>query len=76
MKIRIAAIGKEFFATIKQVMYLGLNSHLCEVLLELPYLTFLDLSGNDFKQSHIPEFIGSLSNLKYLDLYRAKLTSA
>ena len=30
-------------------------------LLELPYLTFLDLSGNDFKRSHIPEFIGSLS---------------
>ena len=43
-------------------------------LLELPYLTFLDLSSNDFKQSHIPEFIGSLSNLKYLDLSWTNLT--
>ncbi|KAK7850000.1 receptor-like protein eix2 [Quercus suber] len=43
-------------------------------LLELPCLTFLDLSGNDFKQIYTPEFIGSLSNLKYLDLSRANLT--
>ena len=43
-------------------------------LLELPYLTYLDLSYNDFNHSHIPEFIGSLGNLEYLDLSRAKLS--
>ncbi|KAL4594966.1 hypothetical protein ACB092_12G057300 [Castanea dentata] len=37
-------------------------------LLALTHLTLLDLSGNNFNQSHIPEFIGSLINLKYLDL--------
>ncbi|KAK7850037.1 receptor-like protein EIX2 [Quercus suber] len=42
-------------------------------LLELPYLTFLDLSYNDFNQSYIPKSIGSLSNLKHLDLYDANL---
>ncbi|XP_030936136.1 receptor-like protein EIX1 [Quercus lobata] len=43
-------------------------------LLELPYLTYLDLSYNDFNHNHIPEFIGSLGNLEYLDLSRAKLS--
>ncbi|XP_023877014.1 receptor-like protein EIX2 [Quercus suber] len=40
-------------------------------LLALTHLTLLDLSGNNFNQSHIPEFIGSLINLKYLDLSNA-----
>ena len=43
-------------------------------LFELPYLTFLDLSSNDFNQSHIPKFIGSLNNLKHLDLSWANLS--
>ncbi|KAK7856854.1 receptor-like protein EIX1 [Quercus suber] len=40
-------------------------------LIELKYLTYLDVSCNDFNQSQIPEFIASLSNLRHLDLYRA-----
>ncbi|XP_050254133.1 receptor-like protein EIX2 [Quercus robur] len=43
-------------------------------LLELPYLTYLDLSFNDFNQSYLPKFIGSLSNLKHLDLTGANLS--
>ncbi|KAK4571389.1 hypothetical protein RGQ29_029987 [Quercus rubra] len=43
-------------------------------LFELPYLTFLDLSSNDFNQSHIPKFIGSLNNLKHQDLSWANLS--
>jgi EIX receptor 1/2 len=43
-------------------------------LLELPYLTFLDLTSNDLNQSHIPEFFSSLSNLKHLDLSFANLS--
>ncbi|XP_076905076.1 receptor-like protein EIX2 [Bidens hawaiensis] len=34
----------------------------------LVYLKHLDLSGNDFQQSQIPEFIGSLKQLRYLNL--------
>ncbi|XP_030936555.1 receptor-like protein EIX2 [Quercus lobata] len=45
-------------------------------ILELPYLTSLDLSGNDFNQSHIPKFICSLSNLTYLDLSLANLNGS
>ena len=41
---------------------------------ELPNLIFLDLSDNDFNQNNLPEFIGSLSNLKHLDLSWANLS--
>ena len=37
-------------------------------LIELKYLTYLDVSNNDFNQSQIPEFIASLSNLRHRDL--------
>ncbi|KAL4593914.1 hypothetical protein ACB092_M006800 [Castanea dentata] len=51
----------------------GLRGMISPSLLELPYLTSLDLSYNDFNQSHIPKFLGSLSNLKHLDLSSANL---
>ncbi|KAL7587920.1 hypothetical protein Lser_V15G37589 [Lactuca serriola] len=37
-------------------------------LAELRHLKYLDLSGNDFQGSRIPEFIGSLKHLSYLSL--------
>ncbi|XVF03767.1 hypothetical protein REPUB_Repub05bG0021500 [Reevesia pubescens] len=37
-------------------------------LLKLQHLNYLDLSRIDFNGSRIPEFIGSLKNLRYLDL--------
>ncbi|XVE92162.1 hypothetical protein REPUB_Repub01dG0073500 [Reevesia pubescens] len=37
-------------------------------LLNLTYLSYLDLSENNFQGIPIPEFIGSLKNLRYLDL--------
>ena len=37
-------------------------------LLELKYLNYLDLSYNDFQGIPIPNFIGSLNNLTYLNL--------
>ncbi|KAH9626194.1 hypothetical protein KSS87_018119 [Heliosperma pusillum] len=40
-------------------------------LLELKLLTHLDLSGNNFSESQIPEFIGSLRQLRYLNLSSA-----
>ncbi|WVZ13731.1 hypothetical protein V8G54_011297, partial [Vigna mungo] len=37
-------------------------------LIELPQLQYLNLSHNDFRDTHIPEFLGYLRHLKYLDL--------
>ncbi|XP_022634747.1 receptor-like protein 12 isoform X2 [Vigna radiata var. radiata] len=37
-------------------------------LMELPQLQYLNLSFNYFPDTYIPEFLGSLRNLKYLDL--------
>ena len=51
-----------------QLQFSFLGGMISPSLLELPYLTYLDLSENEFNHSHIPEFIGSLSNLEHLDL--------
>ncbi|MED6219256.1 hypothetical protein PIB30_034076 [Stylosanthes scabra] len=40
-------------------------------LLQLKYLTHLDLSGNYFQSSPIPKFIGSMQHLRYLSLSNA-----
>ncbi|KAK7359080.1 hypothetical protein VNO77_01026 [Canavalia gladiata] len=40
-------------------------------LLDLPYLSTLNLSGNDFMQYEVPAFIGSMKNLRHLDLSNA-----
>ncbi|KAG8367602.1 hypothetical protein BUALT_Bualt16G0089400 [Buddleja alternifolia] len=40
-------------------------------LLELKYLSYLDLSYNDFKLSPIPAFLGSMKHLQYLNLSTA-----
>ncbi|KAJ9174625.1 hypothetical protein P3X46_013252 [Hevea brasiliensis] len=48
-----------------------LQGQLRESLLDLPFLSYLDLSQNDFHRTRIPDFIGSLSSLKYLNLSNA-----
>ncbi|KAK1412643.1 hypothetical protein QVD17_34057 [Tagetes erecta] len=50
--------------------YLASNE-LSTSLAELRHLKYLDLSGNDFQGSHIPEFIGSFNQLTYLNLSHA-----
>nr|XP_023920489.1 receptor-like protein EIX2 [Quercus suber] len=57
-----------------QLQFYFLGGMISPSLLELPYLTYLDLSENDFNHSHIPEFIGSLSNLEHLDLSSSNLS--
>ncbi|XP_027359027.1 receptor-like protein EIX2 [Abrus precatorius] len=42
-------------------------------LLQLEYLTYLDLSGNRFNRSQIPMFLGSMQRLRYLSLSQSYL---
>ncbi|KAJ7968077.1 Leucine-rich receptor-like kinase family protein [Quillaja saponaria] len=51
--------------------YDNLHGELSPSLLDLPYLSYLDLSLNDFRQNCVPEFLGYLSNLEYLNLSHA-----
>ncbi|KAL8238972.1 hypothetical protein R6Q59_015539 [Mikania micrantha] len=62
--ISYAISNKEMKEHLKQ----RLGGHLSPSLLELKQLKYLDLSCNDFKGIQIPGFIGSLGNLRYLNL--------
>ena len=53
--------GSEFCKT------LTLGGELSPSLLDLKYLNYLDLSYNDFQGIPIPNFIGSLNKLSFLD---------
>ncbi|XP_031399685.1 receptor-like protein EIX2 isoform X2 [Punica granatum] len=46
----------------------SLTGHIHPSLIELQHLNYLDLSWNNFSYTKIPEFLGSLSNLVYLNL--------
>ncbi|KAK4584242.1 hypothetical protein RGQ29_022115 [Quercus rubra] len=48
-----------------------LQGEISQSLLHLPYLRSLDLSQNNFYSIRIPEFIGSLQCIKYLNLSNA-----
>ncbi|XP_056165268.1 receptor-like protein EIX1 [Syzygium oleosum] len=48
-----------------------LSGQVSPSLLDLKYLTYLDLSHNNFQGSPIPSFIGSLKRLTYFDLSQA-----
>lgn len=50
-----------------------LQGELSSSLLQLPYLSYLNLGGNDFMQSKVPAFLGSMKKLKHLDLSHATL---
>ncbi|KAI9098474.1 hypothetical protein K1719_025099 [Acacia pycnantha] len=54
---------------------LRLKGEINASLVELQYLMYLNLSSNYFlEQSFIPEFLGSLTHLKYLDLHNCGLS--
>ena len=48
-----------------------LGGEISLALLELEFLSYLNLSGNDFGGSPIPSFLGSMGSLRYLDLFFA-----
>ncbi|GLT30950.1 hypothetical protein SLA2020_057230, partial [Shorea laevis] len=48
--------------------FASLQGMISPSLLDLKYLNYLDLSRNNFEQTPIPNFIGSLTKLEYLDL--------
>ncbi|KAM3290578.1 receptor-like protein EIX1 [Capsicum chacoense] len=50
-----------------------LGGNISPALLELRYLQYLDLGGNDFKGLATPTFLGSLENLRYLNLTLSSL---
>ncbi|KAE8077784.1 hypothetical protein FH972_016313 [Carpinus fangiana] len=45
-----------------------LRGVISDSLLELRHFHYLDLSGNNFTDAHIPRFFGGLQNLRYLNL--------
>ncbi|KAM1052659.1 hypothetical protein EV1_000221 [Malus domestica] len=54
--------GEEF--QLKANQFQPLRGKISSQLIELQHLEYLDLSWNDLNRSQIPEFIGSLSNLR------------
>lgn len=48
------------------------GSQIIPSLLDLQYLTYLDLSSNNFHKVQIPEFFGSFKELTYLNLSKSK----
>ncbi|XP_076894087.1 receptor-like protein EIX1 [Bidens hawaiensis] len=60
---------KVLIAGLKQM----LRGNLSPSLLELKQLRHLDLSCNNFEEIQIPSFIGSLRNLRYLNLSESKI---
>ncbi|KAG2708734.1 hypothetical protein I3760_05G206900 [Carya illinoinensis] len=53
-----------------------LKGEISSSLLGLQYLTYLDLSYNDFSMKSFPNFIGSLTRLQYLNLSNANIVGA
>ncbi|GKV30611.1 hypothetical protein SLEP1_g39405 [Rubroshorea leprosula] len=57
-------------------LYFILRGNLSPSLFELQHLIYLDLSGNNFNLSHIPESIGSLNKIHHLDLNYCNLSGS
>ncbi|WVZ15123.1 hypothetical protein V8G54_012689, partial [Vigna mungo] len=61
-------IGLELLGGYYEFYQSYISGEIHKSLMELPQLQYLNLSHNYFPDTHIPEFLASLKNLKYLDL--------
>ncbi|ESW24127.1 hypothetical protein PHAVU_004G105100 [Phaseolus vulgaris] len=57
-----------FYVQDEEIIDRYMRGEIHKSLMELRQLEYLNFSSNSFQGNHIPEFLGSLTNLKYLDL--------
>ncbi|KAL6989215.1 hypothetical protein U1Q18_014967 [Sarracenia purpurea var. burkii] len=70
------SIGDGFFPSVGNALFLSLRGKISPSLLQLQNLKYLNLSRNSFTGIPIPEFIGSLSSLQYLDLSSSEFSGS
>ncbi|XP_076910937.1 receptor-like protein EIX2 [Bidens hawaiensis] len=71
VSLRLRGNYREFYEDDVEEDYYLVGEKVNTYLAELRHLKHLDLSGNNFQQSRIPEFIGSFKQLSYLNLSNA-----
>ncbi|KAK2639551.1 hypothetical protein Ddye_027346 [Dipteronia dyeriana] len=71
LRLRNPFSGYTSYAQLDAYEMSKLHGNINPSLLDLKLLISLDLSGNDFEGIRIPKFLGSMGNLRYLNLSRA-----
>ena len=64
-------LGNPNYSDYESYFKLKLGGEISPALLELEFLSYLNLSWNDFEGRPIPSFLGSMGSLRYLDLFSA-----
>ncbi|XWS37838.1 hypothetical protein CRYUN_Cryun19dG0079700 [Craigia yunnanensis] len=68
--------NKSFYGIISEEISFLVAPVVKSCLLELRYLEHLDLSGNDFQYSPIPQFFSSMKQLRYLNISNARFNGS
>ncbi|XWS50518.1 hypothetical protein CRYUN_Cryun12cG0093500 [Craigia yunnanensis] len=67
--------NESFYGIIREISFL-VAPVVKSSLLEFRYLEHLDLSGNDFQYSPIPQFFSSMKQLRYLNISKARFNES